>query len=164
MVFGEISIFPSQVAAGARTNMLVNRAAGDSLRQGSLEGGRTRALVAQPFAVKVWIVRAMDIDSKGWLVVAPTERTFRRTPRGERLLEVAANVMNAIHQRITVFDVQEGAGLSSSRRSLEQVSSTEKCHVSCMKSVGSALKFIQVTSVFTSARAKALGTRYEVTG
>ncbi|CAB1108398.1 unnamed protein product [Ectocarpus sp. CCAP 1310/34] len=41
------------VAGGARTNMLVNRAAGDSLRQGSLEGGRTRALVAEPFAVKL---------------------------------------------------------------------------------------------------------------
>ncbi|CAM9127374.1 unnamed protein product [Ectocarpus fasciculatus] len=41
------------VAAGAKTNMLVNRAAGDSLRQGSLEGGRTRALVAQPFPVKL---------------------------------------------------------------------------------------------------------------
>lgn len=67
--------------------MLVNRAAGDSLRQGSLEGGRTRALVAEPFAVKVSVFQAMDMGSKGWLVVALTERTFRRSARGEILLQ-----------------------------------------------------------------------------
>lgn len=61
--------------------MLVNRAAGDSLRQGSLEGGRTRALVAKPFAVKVWILQAVNMVARDdWLYIALTERTFGRSP------------------------------------------------------------------------------------
>eukprot|EP00903_Cladosiphon_okamuranus_P008221 g7914.t1 len=40
-------------AGGSRTNVLVNRAAGNSLQQGSLEGGRKRAVTAEPIPVKL---------------------------------------------------------------------------------------------------------------
>lgn len=43
-----------QAAGGGRTNVLVNRVAGDCLQRGSLEGGRTRAVPAEPIPVKVY--------------------------------------------------------------------------------------------------------------
>ncbi|CAM9128689.1 unnamed protein product [Hapterophycus canaliculatus] len=54
------------VAGGARTNVLVNRAAGDCLQQGSLKGGRKRASVAEPIPVKLSPespLRAQGVDT-----------------------------------------------------------------------------------------------------
>lgn len=42
--------------------MLVNRAAGDCLQLGSLDGGRKRAMVAEPIPVKVRIQWDMGHD------------------------------------------------------------------------------------------------------
>ncbi|CAM9712328.1 unnamed protein product [Scytosiphon promiscuus] len=54
------------VAGGARTNVLVNRAAGKCLQLGSLEGGRKRAFVAEPIPVKLSSdspLRAQGVDT-----------------------------------------------------------------------------------------------------